>query len=31
MMFGIGGELFATHPPLKERIARIQNRKANVN
>jgi Zn-dependent protease with chaperone function len=27
MMFGIGGELFATHPPLKERIARIQNKK----
>ena len=27
MMFGIGGELFATHPPLRERIARIQNQK----
>lgn len=26
MMFGIGGELFATHPPLKKRIARIQNK-----
>jgi Zn-dependent protease with chaperone function len=27
MMFGIGGELFATHPPLRKRIARIQNQK----
>ena len=27
MMFGIGGELFATHPPLRARIARIQNQK----
>lgn len=26
MMFGIGGELFATHPPLDERIRRIQNK-----
>lgn len=26
MMFGVGGELFATHPPLEERIKRIQNR-----
>jgi Zn-dependent protease with chaperone function len=26
MMFGIGGELFATHPPLEERIKRIQNK-----
>ncbi|RUA07269.1 MAG: peptidase M48 [Gammaproteobacteria bacterium] len=26
MMFGIGGELFATHPPLRERINRIQNK-----
>ena len=25
MIFGIGGELFATHPPLDERIKRIQN------
>lgn len=24
MMFGVGGELFATHPPLSERIKRIQ-------
>jgi heat shock protein HtpX len=26
MMFGVGGELFATHPPIEERIKRIQNR-----
>lgn len=26
MMFGIGGELFSTHPPLDERIKRIQNK-----
>jgi Zn-dependent protease with chaperone function len=26
MMFGIGGELFATHPPLEERIKRIQGK-----
>jgi Zn-dependent protease with chaperone function len=28
MMFGVGGELFATHPPLQERIKRIQNRES---
>ncbi|MDC9714847.1 MAG: M48 family metalloprotease [Gammaproteobacteria bacterium] len=31
MMFGIGGELFATHPPLRDRIARIQNKKTYGN
>jgi Zn-dependent protease with chaperone function len=26
MMFSVGGELFATHPPIDERIKRIQNK-----